>query len=295
MNYFSTKTLGGILIGGILWLSVVGLSYGISLEQLKWRLELALANLRISEATEAHVSSELFRLRKSGKASPESLMVYENYLGRIKEMVQENRRIVREMQGAYTKLAQRRQHASSSAQSEKGEELDPKIPEEQVSDEKTTLEREFNDSLGEFDEEMLKEWDKILAKSSQRMRDLAEEVAEANQESEQEGEWDKSSSRETTSGSEKGSEDLNGRDKEAKESSKAETDDKNGRGLDSKGDRKDEPIAQREPERSKDYDDDIVARQLREAAERETDPELKEKLWKEYEDYKREVDREGNR
>jgi hypothetical protein len=34
-------------------------------------------------------------------------------------------------------------------------------------------------------------------------------------------------------------------------------------------------------------DDDIVARQLREAAEKETDPELKEKLWKEYEEYKK--------
>jgi len=33
-------------------------------------------------------------------------------------------------------------------------------------------------------------------------------------------------------------------------------------------------------------DDDIVARQLREAAERETDPELKEKLWREYDRYK---------
>ena len=33
-------------------------------------------------------------------------------------------------------------------------------------------------------------------------------------------------------------------------------------------------------------DDDIVARQLREAAEKETDPELREKLWKEYDDYK---------
>jgi hypothetical protein len=36
-----------------------------------------------------------------------------------------------------------------------------------------------------------------------------------------------------------------------------------------------------------DQDDDIVARQLREAAEKETDPELKKKLWKEYEDYKK--------
>ncbi|MCP3903413.1 MAG: hypothetical protein GY715_07230 [Planctomycetes bacterium] len=33
-------------------------------------------------------------------------------------------------------------------------------------------------------------------------------------------------------------------------------------------------------------DDDIVARQLREAAERETDPELKKKLWEEYYRYK---------
>ena len=34
-------------------------------------------------------------------------------------------------------------------------------------------------------------------------------------------------------------------------------------------------------------DDDIVARRLRRAAEQETDPELKEKLWKEYIEYKK--------
>jgi hypothetical protein len=33
-------------------------------------------------------------------------------------------------------------------------------------------------------------------------------------------------------------------------------------------------------------DDDIVARQLREAAMKETDPELREKLWDEYRKYK---------
>ena len=32
-------------------------------------------------------------------------------------------------------------------------------------------------------------------------------------------------------------------------------------------------------------DDDVVARQLREAAERETDPALREKLWREYRRY----------
>lgn len=36
-------------------------------------------------------------------------------------------------------------------------------------------------------------------------------------------------------------------------------------------------------------DDDIVARQLREAAEKETDPEIKEKLWEEYRKYKKGV------
>jgi len=33
--------------------------------------------------------------------------------------------------------------------------------------------------------------------------------------------------------------------------------------------------------------DDIVARQIREAAEQETDPELKKKLWEEYYNYKK--------
>jgi hypothetical protein len=33
-------------------------------------------------------------------------------------------------------------------------------------------------------------------------------------------------------------------------------------------------------------DDDIIARQLREAAMKETDPELREKLWAEYRRYK---------
>ena len=33
-------------------------------------------------------------------------------------------------------------------------------------------------------------------------------------------------------------------------------------------------------------DDDVVARQLREAAEKETDPELRKRLWEEYRHYK---------
>src|SRR5690606_19440076 len=40
-------------------------------------------------------------------------------------------------------------------------------------------------------------------------------------------------------------------------------------------------------------DDDIIARRLRKAAETETDPELKDKLWQEYIDYKQNTQRGG--
>jgi hypothetical protein len=38
------------------------------------------------------------------------------------------------------------------------------------------------------------------------------------------------------------------------------------------------------------HDDDVVARQLREAAMKEDDPELREKLWDEYREYKKSAD-----
>jgi hypothetical protein len=38
-------------------------------------------------------------------------------------------------------------------------------------------------------------------------------------------------------------------------------------------------------------DDDVVARRLRKAAEQETDPELKDKLWKEYVEYKKNTEK----
>lgn len=53
-----------------------------------------------------------------------------------------------------------------------------------------------------------------------------------------------------------------------------------------------EEIAERTPEDVGDgRDDDIVARQLREAAINESDPELREKLWEEYRDYRASIGR----
>ena len=48
-----------------------------------------------------------------------------------------------------------------------------------------------------------------------------------------------------------------------------------------------EAVEEKEPDRPDlRKNDDIVARQLREAAEQETDPELKKRLWEEYYKYK---------
>lgn len=57
-----------------------------------------------------------------------------------------------------------------------------------------------------------------------------------------------------------------------------------GSGRASRGNRPDLPTPK---DISDGRDDDVVARQLREAAERETDPALRERLWKEYRDYKK--------
>ena len=112
------------------------------------------------------------------------------------------------------------------------------------------LDRQLSASLNEFDAKLLREMDDIHNESSQKMRDLAQEAAEAARRLREKGiDVD-------TSGSEP-----------SKESEETET--KTGQG----------PASHE--------DDDIVARQLREAAENETDPELKEKLWKEYYEYKK--------
>lgn len=57
------------------------------------------------------------------------------------------------------------------------------------------------------------------------------------------------------------------------------------------GDRSDMGNSGRDPRVPSDVgdgrDDDIVARQIREAAMKEEDPELREKLWEEYRSYKK--------
>ncbi|MGB5991066.1 MAG: hypothetical protein WBG61_01960, partial [Desulfobacterales bacterium] len=174
--------------------------------------------------------------------------------------------------------------------------LDPSIPEEQVVDEVTALDRQLDSSLADFDEVLLKELDLIQAKSSEKLQDLAQEAEAAAQRLRDKGiEIDTDSKAENADSRQDSSEEPKETEKEKnaleaeKESNSKEAGDDTAMTTKDKS-REGAEGSQRHPKNRYDSkDDDIVARQLREAAEKESDPELKEKLWKEYEQYKKNV------
>jgi hypothetical protein len=287
MSSFGNIKLRKLFFAGILWLGLASWAYGVSLDDVKSRLQLARENLRISEATEARIASELEKLESSGTASPQALKEYEAYLARAHEMVVENRKILKEMEAAYAKLAPPRQPAGSSTAAREGDIPDPKIPEEEELEKLASLEREFSASLAAFDEMLLKEWDEILARSAKKMRDLSEEVGEREGRSGQEAEGEETSSGEGTAEAQEGTEETGEGEMRSEEGTEAQETAAESGESESKGDDKGQTLTQKQRGRPSGHDDDIVARQLREAAEKETDPELKEKLWKEYEEYKK--------
>ncbi len=287
MSRWGNIKLQRLFFAGVLCLGLATWSYGASLEEVKSRLQQARKNLRISEATEARIAMDLEKLKNSETASPESVKEYEGYLARAHEMVVENRKIVKEMEAAYAKLAPPGRPASVSTTAEEGDITDPNIPEEQQQEELASLEREFNASLAAFDEMLLEKWDEILAMSAKKMRDLSEEVGEKEGQYGREAEGEETASGEGTSGAQEGTEDTGeGEMRTQKGTESQETAAEHGE-SESKGEDEGQTVTQKRPSYDG-HDDDIVARQLREAAEKETDPELKAKLWKEYEDYKRE-------
>ncbi|MBL0715699.1 MAG: hypothetical protein JJV98_18590, partial [Desulfosarcina sp.] len=186
----------------------------------------------------------------------------------------------------------------------------PDIPEDRELDEIRALNQELDHSLAAFDDLLLREIEQSRVQSELKMQQLAREAAQAAKSLREQGQMEGSS--ETESGSREGqSTEGAGRetgemDEErqgARESAEGATGDKDnaasrqssGEGADltkAQGRQKQGTVAgdsgqPRGDDGIRTQDDDIVARQLREAAEKETDPELKEKLWKEYRDYKK--------
>ncbi len=247
------------------------------------RLKEAREKLQTSQETEKRIASELERLKKSGSASAETIKDYEEYLARVRAMTAENRKIAAQMEAAYTQQPPEKTGPDPATSNNRGKMFDPNIPEEQTVDEVAALDRELNQSLAKFDDRLLKEMDSIRAGSAKKLQDLAQEAADAAKRLRDKGvDVDTSATKSSgeTDAQKKGSE--SGREVETTGgAADTETTARDGSHTGSTG-----PTG-KDRHRTGYEDDDIVARQLREAAENETDPELKEKLWKEYEQYKK--------
>lgn len=237
------------------------------------KLAKARDDLRVSQATEKRIASELEQLKKSGNASAEDIRNYETYLERVEAISAENRKMVEEMERAYAEHPSGQKTLSGSSKLS-----NQQIPEEQVQDPVAELDRQLNASLTEFDGTLLKEMEKIQTASTAKMRGLAQEAAEAANrlkgkggESESQGETSKQGEE---SDKKPDDEKMTGSDEDRQEEKK---------GIESSKDSK--TAAGKGKGGYGKEDEDIVARQLREAAENETDPELKKKLWEEYEEY----------
>lgn len=245
-------------------------------ESAETKLEEARENLRISRETEKRIAAELEQLKESGSASEEAVRDYETYLKSVAAMTAENHKIVEQMETAYAKKS-----SGNTGSNGLNKMADPDIPEAQTVDEVAALDRQLNASLAKFDGLLLQEMDQIRAGSSEKLQDLAAEAAEAAKRLRQKGLDVGTYGSKSSAGSQERREGGQANDREKKPTGGSQTAARDGSG---KGGEGPSSIDQRR----KDYeDDDIVARQLREAAENETDPELKEKLWKEYEEYKK--------
>jgi hypothetical protein len=270
------------------------------------RLAAARLEYELGITTEQRILTELNHYRSTSDASPDRITLYETYLDRVRELTEEKRKRVQQLE-----QAKRRNRSATGSQSPETALPPPAldIPEDQELDELRALQRDLDQSIAAFDDMLLTETELARVESDLKMKQLAQEAAEAARNLRESegggGEGSEESESGTQSGaSSSGSDDetgesgqegaMEGNEGETWDASKDPGGKETGRGRDrskgaaktSQGQGGKQSGGQPQPADTS-QDDDIVARQLREAAEKETDPVLKEKLWKEYNDYKK--------
>jgi hypothetical protein len=270
------------------------------------RLAEAQLELEIGMATEQRILDELNRYRAAGETSPERIALYETYLDRVRQLTEEKRKRVRQLEKSLQRPGTSA-GGSMSAPDPPPPDLD--IPEDRELDELRALQQELDQSIAAFDDMLLTESEVARVQSELKMKQLAQEAAQAarslREGNGEGGEGSEASeagmeSGTTTSGggdetgdsSEEGG--MEGMEGDTGEASQQSGNKETGggryrekRAAKSSAGQGTEASAGAADKVATPQDDDIVARQLREAAEKETDPVLKEKLWKEYHEYKK--------
>jgi hypothetical protein len=148
---------------------------------------------------------------------------------------------------------------------------------------RAAIDKRFDDTLGTFDSEIRKEQEAVAKERDVRAATAATGSADTENGEDEGGESGSANGDKPVPGAEGQPEaDKRSRSGDLKSDKDRQNDkDKDGGGSNASGSGASGSAI---PDGS---DDDIVARRLRKAAEAETDPELKEKLWKEYVEYKK--------
>ncbi len=152
------------------------------------------------------------------------------------------------------------------------------------------IDRKLDDSLGTLDREIRKEQEKTAQERDARAAANAGNNGSADSDhsgddSDSKHDGDLKSGGSADTDAQKGGKDGDRKSRAGDLKSEKQGNGKDSNGKDNAGGAQGSGSAA--PSIPDGSDDDIVARRLRKAAEQETDPELKEKLWKEYVEYKK--------
>jgi hypothetical protein len=255
-------------------------------------LEAAREELRLRVETERRMRKDFESLLAGGRMSAAEVADFEDYLVDLGIMVDQQRSVVAKLQGDA-------EHSIQSSAS--GEPLPPGFSRGQTDAEKIAmLDAQLGTSLSEFDEKLLREQQEIAEKSRGGSAGDGDEGAEGGQGAPGGSADGGGENQQVPSGGGAGGSAGESSQSKSGESGQQSTSKEQAEtGGDVAGDN--EQVASTggtsdvgrqqsnssvPPDIPDGKDDDIVARQLREAAETEQDPELRAKLWEEYRKYK---------
>ncbi len=260
-------------------------------------LQAARQELRLRTETERRMRRNFESLLGDRQMSATEIDEFENYLTRLGKTVNEQRRLVASLEGRGVDSAtSSSQAAALPADFDRGQTDDEKI---------ALLDAELGSSLSEFDEKLLREQKEIAEKSRSASAGESGDQPERGDGAsggagDGEGDGEKAAGESGGEGGKSGSESAAGGSEGNGESEQqAESGEQGGAGGEgaegneqvasaggASGDGRHAGKTPTPADIPDGKDDDIVARKLREAAENEQDPELREKLWEEYRKYK---------
>jgi len=255
-------------------------------------IQAARQELHLRAETERRMRRDFESLLGNNQMSATEINEFENYLAGLGRMVDEQRRLVASLEGRDGEGAGGASRAAAlPADYDRGQTDDEKI---------ALLDAELSSSLSEFDEKLLREQKELAEKSRSTLAGGSGEQSERGQGAsgkagEGEGEGENAAGGSGGESGESGGESSPGGESERQAESGqqggaggegAEGNEQVASAGDASGDGRQAGKIATPPDIPDGKDDDIVARQLREAAENEQDPELRAKLWEEYRKYK---------